>query len=141
MSKQEMAAARAEITELIEEGWETLRRMPDRERDLLLRGERGQQWPQMVHSAAEHAAWKPMRSRRPPPTAKQIDRMHEVMDLLLALAKQDRDFAKAVWLCCAMRRRTGEAAKLLGAHRDTVRVWRDNGLDRLHRLRARRLAA
>lgn len=141
ISKQERKAARAEIAERIEDAWATLRRMPDRERDLLLSGERGQKWPLMVHTAAEHAAWKPMKMRRPPPTARQIDNMHEVMDWLLQLAKQQRDFAKAVWVCCALGRLPADAAKIIGCHRDTVRVWRDNGLDRIAAMRGVRHAA
>jgi hypothetical protein len=138
---RERAAMRIEMAERVEEAWDTLRRMPDKERNLLLRGERGQTWPLIIHSAAEHAAWKPVKIRRPPATARQIDRMEQVMDWLLGLSKQERDFAKAVWLCCAMRRKPAEAAKLLGCHRDTARVWRDNGLDRMVSLTGYRCTA
>src|SRR6185437_16127867 len=137
----DQAAARAEIGERIYDAWETLKRLPDRERDLLMRGERGQQWPLMVHTAAEHAAWKPGQIRRPPPTARQIDRMHQALDWLTALGKQQRDYAKAVWVCCALKRKPGEAAKFIGCHRNTVRAWCENGLDRIVTMsRARRAA-
>lgn len=137
MGGNDIAAMRAEMAERVEEAWDVLKRIPDRERNLLLNSERGQSWPTMVHSAAEHAAWKPGQVRRPPPTAKQLDRMDEVIDWLTALGRQERDFAKAVWLCCALHRKPAEAAKLLGCHRDTARVWRDNGLERMVAMRTR----
>lgn len=124
-------ALRQVVAERVEEAWDTLRRLPDRERDQLTKGERGQTWPTMIRTAAEHAAWKPMKMRRPPPTPAQITRMHEVLDWLTALAKQQRDFCRAVWLCCAERKKPADAAKLLGVHRETARIWRDNGLDRI----------
>jgi hypothetical protein len=105
--------------------------MPDREKNALLHGERGQSWPVMVHTAAEHAAWAPQPMRRPPPSHRQISRMNEVLDWLLVLAKQDRRFFKAVWLMCAERKGPGKAAKFLAVHRETVVIWRDNGLDRI----------
>jgi len=70
MSKGAVDVARAEIAELVDEGWDTLKRLPDRERSVLIKGERGQQWPPMLRSAAEHAAWKASKIRRPPPTSR-----------------------------------------------------------------------
>jgi hypothetical protein len=131
MTKENKAIIRVVIHERVEEAWDTLRRMPDRERDLLLRSERGHQWPPMLYTAAEHAAWKPVKMRRPPPTGRQIDRMHEVLDWLLVLAKQERKFFKAVWLMCAERKKVSESARILGCDRETARIWRDKGLDRI----------
>lgn len=130
-SKSDIAAARVLVADRVEEAWDVLRRMPDRERAMLAKGERGQTWPTMLRTAAEHAAYKRVPLRRPPPTAAQITRMHEVLDWLLALAKQERDYFQAVWLCCAERRKTAEAAKLMGCHRNSARTWRDCGLDRI----------
>jgi len=137
--KLDQKVARSEISDRVEEAWDTLKRLPDRERGLLIA--RGQQWPVMLYTAAEHAAWKPMRSRRPPPTSRQIDRMHEVLGWLLELAKQNTDFFKAVWLCCAERKKPAEAAKVIGCHRETVRIWRDNGLARVAEIRTWRHVA
>lgn len=129
----DVKVARAEIAERIRDAWEVLRRMPDEERQALQRAESGQSWPAMIHTAAEHAAWEKQPLRRPRPTAGQITRMEEVMtDWIVALAKQDLKFVKAVWLFCAMNRHVGEAAKALGCDRKTAKVWRDNGLDRIH---------
>lgn len=139
MTRTDIAAVRVEIAERIEEAWDTLKRLPDRDKALLMK--EAATWPTMLHTAAEHAAWKPMKVKRPPPTAKQIDRMHEVLDWLLALAKQERDFCKAVWLCCAERKKPAEAAKILGCHRQTARIWRDNGLERISVIRSRLQAA
>jgi hypothetical protein len=127
----ELLSARAIAWNRVEEAWGVLRRMPDRERQQLAKGERGQKWPAMIYSAAEHAAWMKAKTRLPPPSPEQIDKMNEVIDWLVALAKQDRNFGKAVWLCCALRMKPAEAGRLLGCHRDTARAWRDNGLDRI----------
>jgi hypothetical protein len=126
-----LLAARADIAERIEDAAATLRRMPDKEKSMLLNGERGQAWPVMLHTAAEHAAWAPRPVRRPPATSQQIDRMDEALDWLLVLARQKRDYFRAVWLMCAERKKSGEAAKILGCNRDTARIWCDAGLDRI----------
>lgn len=128
---QETAIARADIAERIEEAADTLRRLPDRERQALRQAERGQSWPLMLHTAAEHAAWEKTPIRRPPPNSAQVSRMEEVLDWLLMLAKVERKFFNAVWLFCALRRKASEAAKALGCHRETATVWRDAGLDRI----------
>lgn len=122
-------AARAEVKDRIEEAANTLKRLPDRERAFL--HDRGQAWPVMLRRVWEDAPKGAIGLRRPPPTARQIDRMHEVLDWLLALAKQDRDFYRAVWVMCAERRKPGEAGRILGCHRETARVWCANGLDRI----------
>jgi hypothetical protein len=128
---QDAAARRAEIWERIEEGWGVLKRLPDKERNALRNAERGSAWPMIVHSADEHAAWEKVPARRPPPGAAQISRMDEVLEWLLVLAKQDRKYFKAVILFCGYRKGPAEVAKLLGCHRETATVWRDNGLDRI----------
>jgi hypothetical protein len=127
------AAKRVEIAERIEEAWDVLKRMPDRERAMLLQAERGQAWPLMVYSADEHAAWLPVPAKRPPPSTKQVTRMEEVLDWLLVLAKQDRKYFKTVWLFCALRKKPAEVAKIIGCHRETATVWRDAGLERIVR--------
>jgi hypothetical protein len=132
---QDAKARRAEIAERIEEGWNTLKRLPDRERNALRNAERGSAWPMIVHTADEHAAWEKVPMRRPPPGAAQISRMDEVLDWLLVLAKQDRKFVKAVILFCGYKKKPAEVAKLLGCHRETATVWRDNGLDRIDQYR------
>lgn len=129
----DVKVARRQIWERIEEAADTLRRMPDAERQALQRAEAGQQWPLMLHTAADHAAWEKVPMRRPRPSAAQISRMEEVMtDWLVALAKQDAKFVKAVWLFCGLRRGPGKVAAILGCDRKTAKVWRDNGLDRIH---------
>jgi hypothetical protein len=133
--ERDAVAKRVEVAERVEEFWDVLRRMPDRERDALRRAERGQGWPLILHTADEHAAWLPQPSCRPPPSAAQITRMEEVLDWLLALSKQDRKFFNAVWLFCALRKGPKEVAKILACHRETATVWRDNGLDRIVALR------
>lgn len=133
---RDVETKRREVWERIEECWDVLRRMPDREREALRSAERGQTWPLIVHSADEHNAWEKQPIKRPLPTAAAITRMEEVLDWLLALAKQDRKYFNAVWLFCARRKGQKEVAKILGHHRETVTVWRDNGLDRIVALRA-----
>lgn len=124
--------ARAEIADRIQEAWGVLRRMPDRERQALQRAESGQSWPMIIHTAAEHAAWEKRPFQRPRPSAAEITRMEEVMtDWLVALSKQERKFVNAVWLFCALGKRSGEVKKILGCDRETARIWRDNGLDRI----------
>src|SRR4051812_2235787 len=129
------AAKRVEVAERVEEAWDVLRRMPDRERAVLQQAERGQVWPLMLHTADEHAAWAAVPMKRPRPSAAQITRMEEVLDWLLVLAKQDRKYFNAVWLFCARGKGPIDVGKILGCHRETATVWRDNGLDRivLHR--------
>lgn len=128
---QDAAAKRVEVAERIEESWDVLRRMPDREREALRRAERGQAWPTMLYSADEHEAWAKVPLKRPPPSAQQITRMEEVLDWLLVLAKQERKFFNAVWLFCARGKGPADVGKILGCHRETATVWRDNGLDRI----------
>ena len=136
MGKKDEATIRASIADRIDEAAQTLRRMPDKEREMLMRGDRGQSWPGILYTAAEHAAWTPTRMRRPPPDCKQIDRMYEVLDWLLVLARHDRDYFRAVWLMCAERKKNREAANIIGIHRETASIWCANGLDRIaHHLR------
>lgn len=127
------AILRADIAERIEEAADTLRRVPDREREMLRAGERGAAWPLMLHTADEHAAWERVPVKRPPPSKEQITRMEEVIDWLLVLARQERKYFNAVWLFCAKRKKPSEAGKLLGCHRETATIWRDAGLDRIAR--------
>lgn len=134
-SRSAMAIVRAEIASRIEEAWDTLRRMPDRDRAFLRTV--GQKWPEMIHSADEHAGWKKRPTRRPPPTARQIDRMDEVLDWMLKLAHQETKFSDAVWHCCGFRKTIEQAAKTLGFHAKTIAIHRDNGLDRIHEIRSR----
>lgn len=132
---RDAAAKRVEVAERIEEAWDVLRRMPDKERDALRRAERGQAWPTMLYTADEHEAWAKVPIKRPPPSAQQITRMEEVLDWLLVLAKQERKYFNAVWLFCARGKGPIEVGKILACHRETATVWRDNGLDRIVVLR------
>jgi hypothetical protein len=122
--KPTMERAMEIIADRIEEAADTLRRMPDRERALLAKSERGQTWPLMLHQACEHAAYEGLKVRRPPPTAKHIDRMNEVLDWLLELAKIDSGYFKVVWLLFAKRRTPTEVARIVGVTRETVYVRR-----------------
>lgn len=108
------------IANRIEEAAETLRRMPDKERGILRRSERGQSWPLMLHQATEHAAYEGIKVRLPPPSAARITRMNEVLDWLLDLARMEPSFFKPVWLICAERRPVGKVARILGIDRKTV---------------------
>ncbi len=139
MTGNDLKAAMAEIGARIEEAADVLKRLPDRERAYL--HDRGQQWPLMLRRVWEDAPKEKVTLRRPPPTAKQIDRMNEVLDWLLALAKQQRDYFRAVWLCCAERKKPAEVARIIGIHRATVYVWRDNGLRRIVEHMSHRRAA
>lgn len=123
-----MDEARKVIAERIEEAAETLRRMPDRERDLLRKGERGQSWPVMLHQACEHAAYQGLKTRLPPPSAARITRMNQVLDWLLELARIERKYFTAVWLTCAERRGPSEVGRTLGADRKTVSKYVKAGL-------------
>jgi hypothetical protein len=118
--KPTMERAMKIVSDKIEEAADTLRRLPDRERTLLAKSERGQTWPLMLHQACEHAAYEGLKARRPPPSAKQIDRMNEVLDWLLELARVDRDYFKVVWLICARRKKPAEVARIVGVTRATV---------------------
>lgn len=120
--------SREEISERVEEAFDTLKRLPDRDRARLHMAV--QEWPLMMRRIFEDAP-KGVQTRRPPPTARQIDRMDEALGWMLALAKQNRDFAKAVYLCCGRRMKCAEAAKVCGFHRNTVRAYLNNGLDRI----------
>lgn len=134
---REAAIQRAEIAELIADAFKTLQRMPDAERRALQQAERGQAWPLIVHTAAEHAAWERRPSRRPPPTPAQITSMELVVsDWMVALAKQDLKFVKAVWLFCAQGLGPVQVGKILGCNRETATIWRDAGLDRIARHRS-----
>lgn len=130
---RDAATKRAEIAERIEEAWDVLKRMPDKERAMLMQAERGHAWPLIVYTADEHAAWLPRPVSRPPPSTRQVTRMEEVLDWLSVLAKQDRKFCRAVWLFCAFQKKPNTVAKIMGCHRETATVWRDAGLDRIAR--------
>lgn len=123
-----MAHAHAIISDRIEEAAETLRRMPDKERSILRRSERGQTWPLMLHQATEHAAYEGIKVRLPPPSAARITRMHEVLDWLLDLARMEPTFFKPVWLICAERREIGKVARILGIDPKTVHRRKRAGL-------------
>jgi hypothetical protein len=131
----DLAAKRAEVSERIEEAWDVLKRMPDKEMAQLRQAESGQVWPLIVYTADEHAAWAKVPVKRPPPNAAQVSRMEEVLDWLSALAKQDRKYCRVVWLFCALHKKPNEVSRILGCHRETATVWRDNGLDRIVRHR------
>lgn len=120
---------REEIAERIWEAANTLRRLPDGDRGRLRM--QAMSWPALLRDASEHGAYKSVQVKLPAPGGAQIDRMHEVLEWLLWLAKVEQKFLKAVWLCCGERRNVVEAAKHLAVHRETVAAWRDNGLDRI----------
>jgi len=136
-----MDRAHALIADRIEEAAETLRRMPDKERAMLKKGERGQSWPIMLHQATEHAAYEGIKVRLPPPSAARITRMNEVLDWLLDLARMDPDYFKPVWLMCAERRPVGKVARILGIDPKTVISRKRAGLTLIAIAVAPKLAA
>lgn len=105
---------------------ECLRRLPDM--DARFMGYAMLSWPGML--AERHIDYPNERTRirMPPPNAAAITRMEEAMDWLMWLGKLDRDAAKTVWLCCGIGLQSSRVAKIMGAHRDTVRRWRHRGL-------------
>lgn len=115
-----------DISDRIGEARDCLRRLPDK--DARFKGYSLLSWPGML--AERHIDYPNERTviRMPPPTSAAIDRMEEVLEWLVWLAKQDRDAAHVLWICCGLRHKTKGAAKILGVHRDTVRVRRHRGL-------------
>lgn len=126
--RTDMDRARDVIADRIEEAAETLRRMPDRERSLLRKSERGQEWPLMLHQATEHAAYEGIKIRLPPPSAARITRMDEALDWLLDLARDEPDYFKPVWLICAERKSLARSAYILGFDKRTVLKRKTAGL-------------
>ena len=136
MMERYLCAEHAEMAERLNEAWWVLKRPPDKDLAILIPG--GQRRPMMPHTAVELAAYEGIKLRRPPPSHQQVDRMHEVLDWLLALAQHERDYSKAGWLMCALGLKVGRAAKELGCHRNSARAWRDNGLERLCQIKTKR---
>ena len=138
LSLREIIAARLEIGERIEEAFDVLSRLPDRTRAAL--GMQSLAWPLVVRKMFEDAP-KDMTVRRPPPPAAQIDRMEEVLDSMVALGRENRKWATAVFLICGRRKAVTAVARTLGCHRHTAMTWCNSGLDFVAHARRLRLAA
>lgn len=121
-----LVALMMEVGDRIGEARDCLRRLPDK--DARFKGYSLLSWPGML--AEKHIDYPNEKTpiRMPPPNSQAIDRMYEVLDWLMWLGKADRNAAHAIWVCCGLRYRTSQAARILGVHRDTVRAWRHRGL-------------
>lgn len=132
MSKDAQTKALLEdVAERIESAWRTLNRLPDKERGQLRATSAA--WPSMMRNAWIDGYSMPEKTRvqLPPPSARDISQMDEVLDWMLWLARQHRDYHSAVYLSCARRMATVDAAKQLSVHRDTALAWRKAGLMRV----------
>lgn len=125
---EELERARSIVAGRVEEAFDVLRRMPDRERSMLAKGERGREWPVMLHQAFEHAAHQGIKIRLPPPSAAQITRMHEVLAWMLELAIREPGYAKVVYLVHGKRFGTMRVARIVGIDKKTVARWLAAGL-------------
>lgn len=117
----------AGLIDRLYEACRVLRRLPDGERRFLTAGSRGS-WPEVVLTFWEAYGQEAPKMRMPPPSSASIDRMEESLGWIAWLAAQDRQKAKCVWLCCGEGRPIMSVTRIVGLHRNTVRLERDAGL-------------
>lgn len=80
----------------------------------------GSAWPAVVHDCMTAYGYTEATVRLPPPRPRAIDAMDEVFTWFKFFI--DRDEALAVWLNCGRGMSLSQVARILGIHRETVRV-------------------
>lgn len=123
----DLKTAMADLSERIYLAFQTLRRLPDRERGYLTADRRGS-WPTVILTYWEAYGQSAVRMKLPPPSAAAISDMEEVMGWLAWLGRIDRHVMTCTYVCCGRGLEPSQAANILGLHRNTVRIKRDEGL-------------
>ena len=118
-----MAWNRDTVRLRIREAWDTLRRVP-------VHGIPGfrTSWPDFVQDYFEAYGHTSARVRLAPAAPQAIDRMNDCFGWFSFLVDRPH-LTKAVWLTCGCGMGPHRAGAILGAHRDTIRARRDDGLD------------
>jgi hypothetical protein len=115
------------VAHRLREAWDTLRRVPAPCGPTLRLS-----WPDVVQDAVEAYGYAMPMVRLAPASPSAIDRMHETFGWFSFLSDAPH-LAKAVWLTCGAGIGPKRVGDLLGVHRDTVRLRRDQALDRIAR--------
>ena len=113
------------IAARLREAWDTLRRLPGNTVPELRSA-----WPTVIQDVTDAYGYTPPIARLPPPSPRAIDRMSETFTWFRALEGHPH-LTRAVWLTAAAGMGVRRAANILGIHRDTVRIRRDEALDRM----------
>ena len=118
-----MRWTRTTLAARIRETWDTLRRVPE----VNVPGHVSH-WPSYVRDAMEAYGYGEVIVRLPPASPQAIDRMDEVFTWFIALEGKPH-LTIAMWLTCGIGIGPKRAGDIIGVHRDTVRVRRDEALD------------
>ena len=131
-----MKWTRHDVAERLHEAWDSLRRVPAAQVPGFVSS-----WPPYVRDAMEAYGFGEVIVRLAPASPGAIDRMHEVFGWFSCLEGKPH-LTLAMWLTCAMKLGPKRAGVIMGVHRDTIRVRRDQALDIIAlSLNSRRAAA
>lgn len=122
--------ARTLLAMQIEDAYETLRRLPDKDRSRLR--------TQMTHLPMQYepekmdpGAWRGLKMTMPLPQGREISRMEEALDWMSWLGRNYREAARAIYLVDVRHIPVVTIARVLHCSRGSVYNWRRAGLDRI----------
>ena len=118
-----MRWSRQEVSNRLHEAWDTLRRVPANQVPGFVSS-----WPAYIRDVMEASGFGDIIIRLTPASPQAIDRMHEVFTWFACLEGKPH-LTMALWLTCGMKLGPKRAGAIIGVHRDTVRMRRDQALD------------
>ena len=127
-----------EVSQRLYEGVETLSRLPLPRN--AFPASLSSAWPDVIRSVSEAYGYHRARSRPAAPTPQNIRRMDEALEWLWYVKQPEHRRAvfvtsmawrgsKGNWRPISLRK----AARILDVSHETVRLWRDHGIDRIVR--------